>query len=73
MKKILSLMALLMLSITATWADTVEDLVAVDPGYTFIADIITSDGTKGLTANTLYDSDRIFAPTANSVTTGKGS
>lgn len=73
MKKILSLMALLMLSITATWADTVDDLVAVDPGYTFIADNITENGTKGLTANTLYDSDRIFAPTANSVSTGKGS
>ena len=72
MKKILSLMALLMLSITATWADTVDDLVAVGPGYTFIADDITSNGTSKLTANTLYDSDRIFAPTANAVATNKG-
>ena len=73
MKKILSLMALLMLSITATWADTVDELVAVDPGYTFIADNITENGKTKLTANTLYDSDRIFAPTANSVATNKGS
>ena len=73
MKKILSLMTLLMLSITATWADKVDDLVAVGPGYTFIADDITENGKTKLTANTLYDSDRIFAPTANSVSTGKGS
>ena len=72
MKKILSLMALLMLSITATWADKVDDLVAVGPGYTFIADNITSDGTVGLTANTLYDEKHIFANTGNSVATNKG-
>lgn len=72
MKKILSLMALLMLSITATWASTVDDLVAVGPGYTFIADDITSNGTVKLVANTLYDSDRIFANTGNTVAANKG-
>jgi len=74
MKKILSLLALMVLSIGTTWAaDTVDDLVAVEPGYVFIADNITSKGTAKLTKNTLYDSKRIFANTANSVSAGKGS
>lgn len=65
-------MALLLLTVTTAWAATVDDLVAVGPGYTFIADNITSNGTVKLTANTLYDNGRIFAPTANSVATNKG-
>lgn len=62
-----------MTAVTGAWADSVNDLVAVGPGYTFIADNITSNGTVKLVANTLYDGSRIFAPTANSVSTGKGS
>jgi len=73
MKKILSLMALLLLTVATAWAATVDDLVAVGPGYTFIADNITSNGSVKLTKNTLYDNDRIFAPTSNSVATNKGS
>ena len=57
-----------------SWADsTVDDLQTISTDYTFIADNITSDGTVGLTANTLYDGGRIFTPTGNSVATNKGS
>lgn len=63
-----------MTAVTGAWADSVNDLVAVGPGYTFIADNITSNGTVNtLVANTLYDEGRIFAPSANSVATNKGS
>ena len=54
-------------------AASVDDLVAISSDYTFIADKITSGGTAKLVANTLYDENRIFAPTANSVATNKGS
>ena len=71
--RLLTLLLLLMTAVTGAWADSVNDLVAVGPGYTFIADNITSNGTVKLVANKLYDESRIFAPTANSVSTGKGS
>lgn len=71
--RLLTLLLLLMTAVTGAWADDSEnDLVAVGPGYTFIADNITSDGTVKLVANTLYDEGRIFAPTKNSVSTDKG-
>lgn len=63
MKKILSLIALLMLFVAGgqnAVAATIDDLVAITGEYTFIADNITSNGTVGLTANTLYDEGRIF-------------
>lgn len=72
MKKILSLLSLLMLCIVGVNADSVDDLVAVGPGYTFIADNITANGTTKLNANTLYDEGRIFANTGNSVASNKG-
>ena len=72
--RLLTLLLLLMTAVTGAWADdSVNDLVAVGPGYTFIADNITSNGTVKLVANTLYDGGRIFAPTNNSVSTVKGS
>ena len=72
MKKILSLLTLLLCIASGAWAATVDDLVAINGKYTFIADDITSNGTVKLTANTLYDNDRIFAPTANTVAYNKG-
>lgn len=62
-----------MTAVTGAWADSENDLVAVGPGYTFIADNITSNGTVKLVANKLYDEGRIFAPSANSAATNKGS
>lgn len=56
----------------SAWAATVEDLVTIRRNWTFVADKITNDGNTGLTANTLYANNRIFAPTANSVSPEKG-
>ena len=53
-------------------AATVNDLVAIDYDYVFIADDMTSNGTEKPIANTLYADGHIFAPTANSVATNKG-
>lgn len=76
MKKILSLIALLMLFVAGgqnAVAATIDDLVAITGEYTFIADNITSNGTVGLTANTLYDGGRIFTETGNTAAKNKGS
>lgn len=73
MKKLFTLLTLLVALVTSAWASTVDDLVTISSNYTFIADNITSNGTDKLTANTLYDNGYIFAPTANSVATNKGS
>jgi hypothetical protein len=73
MKKIFTLLTLLLCAVTSSWAATVSDLKTIATDYVFIADNITSNGTAGLTANTLYDGNVIFAPTANTVSTGKGS
>ena len=54
-------------------ASTVDDLVAIDCDYVFIADDVTANGTVKLTANTLYADGHIFAPTANTVAANKGS
>ena len=72
MKKILSLLTLLLCIASGAWAASVNDLVAISNNYTFIADNITSNGTVKLTANELYDNNRIFTPTGNSVATNKG-
>lgn len=45
---------------------TVEDLVAVSAGYTFIAEEISPS------ANTLYDSNRVFTTKKNTTKTDKG-
>jgi hypothetical protein len=55
------------------WAAAVGDLKTIATDYVFIADDITANGTVKLTANTLYDGNVIFAPTANSVATNKNS
>ena len=77
MKKILSLLALLVISLVGglsamAQSGTVDDLVAITSDYTFIADNFTANGTTALTANTLYDEKRIFANTGNSVNASKG-
>lgn len=53
-------------------AATVNDLVAIDYDYVFIADDMTNNGTVKPVANTLYADGHIFAPTANTVATNKG-
>ena len=75
MKKLFTLLTLVLCVCTGAWAETptVDDLTEISSNYTFIADNITSNGTVKLTANTLYDNDYIFAPTGNSVATNKGS
>lgn len=72
MKKLFTLLTLLLCVASSTWAATVDDLVAISSDWTFIADDITANGTTKLTANTLYCNGKIFAPTANSVATNKG-
>lgn len=72
MKKLFTLLTLLLCVASSAWAATVGDLVAISSDWTFIADDITSNGTTKLTANTLYCNGKIFAPTANSVATNKG-
>ena len=72
MKKLLSLFVLLVAIVTGAQAATVDDLATISADYTFIADNITSNGTTGLTAGNLYDNNRIFTSTGNSVATNKG-
>ena len=72
MKKLLSLFVLLVAMVTGAQAATVDDLATISADYTFIADNVTSNGTVKLNANTLYDSNRIFTSTGNSVAINKG-
>lgn len=72
MKKLTLILLTALLSVGA-WAATVNDLVAIDHDWVFVADDITSNGTVGLTANTLYADGKIFTPTTHSVATDKGS
>ena len=72
LKKAFLLLALVG-GVNSAWASTVEDLKTIATDYVFIADDVTSNGTAQLTANTLYDGNIIFAPTANTVSTKKGS
>lgn len=55
-------------------AATVNDLVAIDYDYVFIADDVTSNGTVALTAAEIYAEDYILAAgyQGNTVNTGKG-
>ena len=62
----------MVMSLTA-WSATVDDLVAIDKDWTFIADDVTSNGTVGLDANTLYTGDRILSLGGNDKATNKGS
>ena len=64
MKKLFLILLSVLLSIGA-WAASVNDLVAIDHDWVFIADDITSNGSEGLTANTLYADGKIFTPTNN--------
>lgn len=72
-KKLFTLLTLLMAVCSGAWASTVDDLAIISADYTFIADNITSNGTVGLTAGNLYDSNRIFSPFGNNKATNKGS
>ncbi len=72
-KKLFTLLTLALMSIGTAWGAAVGDLKTISTDYVFIADEITSNGTTKLTANTLYDGNVIFAPTANSVSASKGS
>ena len=72
-KQLFTLLTLLVMCVTGAWGSTVDDLVEISSNYTFIADDVTDNGTKGLSANTLYDSNRIFSPLGNSYATNKGS
>ncbi len=72
-KQLFTLLTLLVMCVTGAWGSTVDDLVEISSNYTFIADDVTDNGTKGLSANTLYDSNRIFSPSGNSYATNKGS
>ena len=72
MKKLFTLMMLLMTIVIGAKASTVDDLATISADYTFIADNVTTNGTSKLSANTLYDSNRIFTSTGNSVAANKG-
>ena len=70
--KIFAVMAMSVMSLTAQnakAATTVNELVAIDKDWTFIADEITSNGTVGLTIGNFYCDGRIFTPTGNSANT----
>ena len=73
MKKFFTLLTLLLCAVTSSWGAAVSDLKTIATDYVFIADNFTANGTVKLTANTLYDGNVIFAPTANSVANNKGS
>ena len=53
-------------------ASTVDDLVAIDHDYVFIADDVTNNGADGLTENTLYAGDHILSLGGNSAAANKG-
>ena len=64
---------LLLCAVVGAKAAVVTDLKTISSDFTFIADVITENGTKALTANTLYLGDSIFTSTGNTVATNKGS
>lgn len=72
MKKVFTLLTLALLSIGSAWAAAVGDLKTISTDYVFIADNFTSNGTVGLSANTLYDGNVLFTPTGNTVASNKG-
>ena len=54
-------------------AATVNDLVAIDNDWTFIADDYTASGTSGWSDGTLYADGKLLSLGGNSVATNKGS
>lgn len=72
MKKLFTLLTLLLCVASSAWAAKVGDLVAISSDWTFIADDITANGTTALTANTLYCDGKIFTPTGNTAASNKG-
>ena len=72
MKKLLSILMLLVAIVTGAWASTVNDLATISSDYTFISDNVTSSGTAGLTGGTLYDSNKILSVGGNSAAKNKG-
>lgn len=54
MKKLFTLLTLLLCLITSSWASTVDDLVAISSNYTFTP-------KEALVSGTLYDSNRIIS------------
>ena len=73
MKKLFTLLTLLVALVTSAWGAAVGDLKTIANDYVFIADDFTANGATKLDANTLYDGNVIFTPTGNSVATNKGS
>ena len=59
MKKILSLLTLLMFSVMGAWASTVDDLVAVTAPTTFVMDGL--NGTSALEKGTLYAGNQLLS------------
>lgn len=53
-------------------AAKVNDLAPITKSWVFVADDITTNGTVGLTQNTLYADNHIFTPNGNSVAANKG-
>ena len=75
MKKIFTLLTLLVCVCTGAWASTVSDLKTIATDYVFIADNFTNVGTTQLTNNTLYDGGLVLACGSGgtkTVSTGKG-
>lgn len=70
--KTFALLLLMAVCSMGVQAATVNDLVAIDYDYVFIADDMTNNGTEKPVANTLYADGHIFAPTANTVANNKG-
>ena len=71
MKKNFTLFVCALMSV-AMWASSAADLKPINRNWSFIADNITNSGTTQPTAETLYEGDFIFIPTANSVSASKG-
>lgn len=72
--KTFALLLLMAVCSMGAQAATVNDLVAIDYDYVFIADDVTSNGTVALTAAEIYAEDHILAAgyQGNTVNTGKG-
>ena len=70
MKKILSLLTLLMFSVMGAWASTVDDLVAVTAPTTFVMDGL--NGTSGLVDKTLYADNQLLSVGGSGYSTSKG-
>ncbi len=74
MRNFTKLFTLLMMAAMSMGAmpSTVEDLVAIDNDWTFVAERYTVNGTVGLSRNTLYADGKIFTPTGNTTANNQG-